>query len=1197
MSSDFIDGAPAVADSLGAMALQAVVGEKVSEHELLDIICQRIREAAKHLKLSREDLFEVFRPYVLFEEEVPVMVEGKSERCLLVEAHHLIQGKVGKGALKIIIPRDLARESRNFVESIPRVAEVIPPAPQTRWNSRDEAWETVKRFLRELITGETLSMSLKSQTTGTAFTGSEGVILCAATEYDEAAGRFFLKPILQGTAAGEAFDKELLEAVMNATAALLTRKGKIAHDRIVHAAETNSTLTARLGLQLPGNVVEGHLRALLSDDARVVIGDEDMTARLRQILARPDYRPTACALAREAARMQLGHSILMLPTRERLRNLLAALPPEGFPRTEQFQEIVGIFFGSGETQQTEDQIFHHRERILKSLATALAAGRLDECDDPSVLSLFVRILLDNEAKLMKAALLRRIPSYEPLPLAWVQDYPLLSDAQRAELEALAVVPSGNGHVKRGFARIVEMLSALMDPLPVGEEERYPAARKEILAQAVQAILSSNGIIPCVERIRYFLTPYTYESVTPKLGVVTRKPLDICGSELRPEAMAQGAVLAMEEFFRSRGALRHKPLDGLTVAIQGLGNAGKGVARLLRERGARLVGASDSRGAIIALAGLEERVVTAIIEHKSAGRRLDTFGGSEASRADAAAAGWYSLHQNPETMLTMKADILVLTAKPAAIDRSNAASLQCKVICELTGAAVTNEAREILHQRAIAVIPDNLGSSGGLLVSLSEMLQNSFGQQWERRLEVATLRQQIEQSYDAMQKIARKHGVDIATASDILALGRMHALAVYRRNLAAAARQLKEHIEAIGDGETVLIVSDDDDDGVSSAAIVRGLIARLNPGREKQSLYVNESLRSRAILDIMESLDKPGSAVKRAFVLDRSFPLTESGQETTAELARRCRLILINNHDLPEGLASGEARGAARARGSQLKSPAAMGVPLISPQTLKATIPTRHFTTALVLREIAHKLLTEVSALMRIDWQAAIGSCLDVAPESCPEWQLFYAQFNPDDMLEAARAVRMVAQAHGFMSAIRAVEGVDRPDQLETNKPWEEFTTRYKLLAERVVLLVEKIVMENVGRPYVSHFFSAAEVASPLAPAGALARCLDLYPWISEHLTRRADFADKPIIVGQVIQDMLKRRTLGVRIRSPRDVELMEVGLPEYFRSGGLPNTAVAKIPLDESLLPEQQFQNVVETIWWKTVSPTIQMKKRRNPGA
>jgi hypothetical protein len=361
------------------------------------------------------------------------------------------------------------------------------------------------------------------------------------------------------------------------------------------------------------------------------------------------------------------------------------------------------------------------------------------------------------------------------------------------------------------------------------------------------------------------------------------------------------------------------------------------------------------------------------------------------------------------------------------------------------------------------------------------------------------------------------------------------------------------------------------------------------------LYLNESLRSRGLLALLEAKEQAGVRIQRVFILDRAFPVAGTGQEVAAAVAGRCQVTMINNHELLEALVAADPRAAARGRNAGVKSPADLGILLITPQTLRATIPPRQFTTALVLRELAHELLPRSAALSRMDWQAAIGSCLDVTPDTSDQWLLFYAQFNPDQMMQAARAIRMVARAHGFMSAIHAVEGVERPDQLETNEPWGEFMTAYQRLAERVELLVEKIVMENVGRPYVAHLFTAAEVASPLAAAGEETRCLDLYPWISEHLTRRSDFSEKPIIVGQVIRDRLGGKALGVRIRSPRGVELREAGLPEAFRTGGLPNTAVARIPLSASQPPEQQFQNLVEDIWWRTVSPTVHLKRSAPP--
>ena len=59
------------------------------------------------------------------------------------------------------------------------------------------------------------------------------------------------------------------------------------------------------------------------------------------------------------------------------------------------------------------------------------------------------------------------------------------------------------------------------------------------------------------------------SETPLLRVVTRKPAEVCGSELRPEAMAVGGVMTVEILLKKLTG-KTRPLQGLTVAIEGLG---------------------------------------------------------------------------------------------------------------------------------------------------------------------------------------------------------------------------------------------------------------------------------------------------------------------------------------------------------------------------------------------------------------------------------------------------------------------------------------------------------------------------------------------------------------------------------------------------------------------------------------------------
>ena len=326
-------------DGLG---FRTIMGETTPGNELLKLIAERIRVAARHLRLTRDDMFRIFSRHSIFEGEADEPGVGGKSSFILVETHHLIQGRVGKGALKLVFPQDLLGQESQFQESEPGVVEVVPPPGTARWTNAAEAEALVKQAMCEFMTGESLSMSLKSQATDAPFAGSEGLMLCAAREFDEASGRYRLKSLLKGGEENAREDKELIERMMNGAAEMLTRAQRIAYDKIVHAAETNTTLAARLGLQLATNVVEGHLRTLLAGDPQIIIGDEDMTARLREILERKNYSPTACTLARAAAKMQLEHEIMLPESRDQLRNLLWRAARPGLSDTRAISGVDGL---------------------------------------------------------------------------------------------------------------------------------------------------------------------------------------------------------------------------------------------------------------------------------------------------------------------------------------------------------------------------------------------------------------------------------------------------------------------------------------------------------------------------------------------------------------------------------------------------------------------------------------------------------------------------------------------------------------------------------------------------------------------------------------------------------------------------------------------------------------------------------------
>jgi glutamate dehydrogenase/leucine dehydrogenase len=116
------------------------------------------------------------------------------------------------------------------------------------------------------------------------------------------------------------------------------------------------------------------------------------------------------------------------------------------------------------------------------------------------------------------------------------------------------------------------------------------------------------------------------------------------------------------------------LAGARVVIQGFGAVGWHAARLLAERGAAIIAASDSRGATWNPAGLD---VAALHTHKlSAGQVAGFAGGTAVPRDD---------------IIGFDCELLVPAAQPDVVTTDNAAKISARVILEGANIPVTVEA--------------------------------------------------------------------------------------------------------------------------------------------------------------------------------------------------------------------------------------------------------------------------------------------------------------------------------------------------------------------------------------------------------------------------------------------------------------------------------------------------------------------------
>lgn len=249
------------------------------------------------------------------------------------------------------------------------------------------------------------------------------------------------------------------------------------------------------------------------------------------------------------------------------------------------------------------------------------------------------------------------------------------------------------------------------------------------------------------------------------GVVTGKPVDNHGSKGRNTATAQGGVFVLHELVKERGL---QPGE-TRVVIQGFGNAGGIVAKLLAAEGYEIVGVSDSQGGIVCNYGINpEDLLQCKIEKntvKDCGVHISDLHGLSGAKCDIV---------SNEALLEQECEILVLAALENQVTPSNAHKIKAKFILELANGPVDPEADEILKQRGIVVIPDILANAGGVTVSYFEMLQNAEGVSWSEEEVFEKLKEKMVRAFKEVQETAEKYKCTLREAAYIKAISRIEA---------------------------------------------------------------------------------------------------------------------------------------------------------------------------------------------------------------------------------------------------------------------------------------------------------------------------------------------------------------------------------------------------------------------------------------
>ena len=225
--------------------------------------------------------------------------------------------------------------------------------------------------------------------------------------------------------------------------------------------------------------------------------------------------------------------------------------------------------------------------------------------------------------------------------------------------------------------------------------------------------------------------------------VTGKPVEMGGSLGRESATGQGVVYLLEEAAESLSF----NTKGARVAVQGFGNVGSWVARLVHESGCRVVAVSDVDGGVYNPAGLD---IPALVDYRQAERAVEGFPESDDIT-------------NGE-LLRLECEILVPTAIDNVINEENARYIQAPLILEAANHPVTPEADSILGAGGTTILPDILVNAGGVIVSYFEWTQHIQEFHWDEDQVKAELKKVILQAYHEVRERTIAEGITHRQAS-------------------------------------------------------------------------------------------------------------------------------------------------------------------------------------------------------------------------------------------------------------------------------------------------------------------------------------------------------------------------------------------------------------------------------------------------
>jgi glutamate dehydrogenase (NAD(P)+) len=267
------------------------------------------------------------------------------------------------------------------------------------------------------------------------------------------------------------------------------------------------------------------------------------------------------------------------------------------------------------------------------------------------------------------------------------------------------------------------------------------------AEACRELLTTTTVLGKDMGARQWMLDEIYRTLDlPQLGVVQKHGhANGCPDRLSELGGYVRHMTGRGVFWSVEQALG-EALRGARVLVQGFGVVGAGAAWHLERAGARIVGVSDARKAVLAPDGIGLELLLAARDENG------LLAGSKLPCSSQLAAR--------DELLAQPADVLVLAAGSYLVGGDVAADVRASLVVEAANLALRPDAARTLHARAVRVVPDVVANSASAALVGRQM---ASGNTLPPQALWAEIEASIKRNTEAVERVSRRHGIDSKSA--------------------------------------------------------------------------------------------------------------------------------------------------------------------------------------------------------------------------------------------------------------------------------------------------------------------------------------------------------------------------------------------------------------------------------------------------